>query len=463
MVQIIPAGTPKGPSFGQKLSAGIERGLDVGQQLMQTYQQEQAATKLGLDPTVLRSLDPQTRSDILGEALRQNIKVQRAGKTADINLQQPEGATPEQRAVGRGQEFLEEVGSRQKFQAPEFMQEPGKAPKGPGRPSPSMMPQPATTGQKVPVLDPRGVIAEGKRIQQEALEAGQPMDQFDAWQLAHQQNQANIAHNAAVESEQETARVAQRDYGTAGEEAITNVYPEASDEIKAFFQKKGEEAAGKYKSEAEIKRHLAVEARKFKNTIANVRESIGPPRATSTQKMLGTGREADAIKISFRNKLKPLLEQGFYDTARNELSKLGYHPEERETILTDLGEGSLKALGEMPQMTREKKAGEVSFAKGYFEKSPIELNPLNDAQRSIFRNNLTKSLQQDPSANLILLRKQYEDKGVDWREFSSAVNDMIYNQELQLNPDQFSMLDVIDMPPLDELDKILHKAKLVGR
>ena len=459
-------------SFMQRLGAGVQPALETGKELVQYHQAGKAASKLGLDPEVMQALDPQTRNQVMAEALRYNTDIQRKGRTAGINLQNPEGAEAQQmksqqRPVGRGREFLEEEqGQRRQFEAPEFTAGKGRGTQGPGQPSPSMMPQVATTGQKVPVLDPRGVIAEGKRIQQESMNAGVPMDQQSAWQLAHQQNEANKAHNAGVEGEQETERIAQRDYGNKGESAIANVYPEASDEVKAIFRRKGEELASQNKSEAAIDRALAVEARKFANMIANVRESIGPPRSTSTQKLLGTGRDADAVKISLRNKLKPLLDEGLYDTARNELSKLGYHPEERETILADVGEGTRKALAEMPQMKREKTPGKRaggSFEKGYYTPPSENLAPMNSAQKAIFKNSLTKVFENDPSTNLILLRKQYEDKGVDWRSFSEALNDMIYNEEIKLNPDQFAMLDKIDMPPLNELDKILHGAQLIGR
>lgn len=60
MVQVIPRGTPRGPSVGQRLSAGIGQGLQVGSQLMQEHvaqkqqqQQRMAAKELGMDPRIL--------------------------------------------------------------------------------------------------------------------------------------------------------------------------------------------------------------------------------------------------------------------------------------------------------------------------------------------------------------------------------------------------------------------------
>ncbi len=165
MVQIIEAGTPKKPTFGQRLNVGVGRGLEVGQQMMQTYQQEQAAQKLGLDPQVMRGLDPQTRSQILGEALQQNIKVKRAGQTAGMDMSSPvakEGMqAPQERPAGRGQEFLEEMGQRRQFEAPEFT-----AGKGRGAQGPSNMPQEVTGGVKKPIVGGRDkLLADAKTIQ----------------------------------------------------------------------------------------------------------------------------------------------------------------------------------------------------------------------------------------------------------------------------------------------------------
>jgi hypothetical protein len=463
MVQIIPAGTAKKPTFAQRLNVGFGQGLEVGQKMMQTYQQEQAASKLGLDPEVMRGLDPQTRNQILGEALQQNIKVQRAGKTAGMDLSSPAGKEGmQQRQPGRGQEFLEENQPSQRQQAPEFLQSAGKPRQGG-----SNFPQQVTGGEKKPIVGGRDkLLQDAKNIQQQALEAGQPVTQLEALQTAQYLNDLDRSFNADVEAEQDKRRLAQETYGAHAEQALQKVYPEASDEVRALFQKKGEEAAGQFKSEAEIKGHVAQEAKNFSKTIAQLRNDIGPPRATSTQKMLGTGRDAEATKISFRNKLKPLTDLGLYDTARNELSKLGYHPEERETIIADLGEGTKKTLVEMPQINREKtkaSRGSGNFSKGYYSPASDNIQPLNSAQKAIFTNNLSKVFETDPSTNIVLLRKQYEDKGVDWRDFSEALNDMIYNGQVKLNPDQFGMLHYIDQPPLNELDKILHGAKLIGR
>jgi hypothetical protein len=66
MVQIIGPGTPRGPSFGQKINVGLGQALSQGQQMMQQHQRREAIKKLGLPEN--------TPSDLakvyLGEQLR---------------------------------------------------------------------------------------------------------------------------------------------------------------------------------------------------------------------------------------------------------------------------------------------------------------------------------------------------------------------------------------------------------
>lgn len=53
MVQVIGPGTRK-PSFGERLSQGVGRGLEMGSQLMQQHEMKQAVKQLGLDPSILK-------------------------------------------------------------------------------------------------------------------------------------------------------------------------------------------------------------------------------------------------------------------------------------------------------------------------------------------------------------------------------------------------------------------------
>ncbi len=71
-----------------------------------------------------------------------------------------------------------------------------------------------------------------------------------------------------------------------------------------------------------------------------------------------------------------------------------------------------------------------------------------------------ETLTSDPSSNLILLRKAYDQKGVQWDEFKDQLNSLILSGEIKLNEDQFKMLNILEQPRLDNLDKILKELHL---
>lgn len=99
MVQVIGPGTRK-PSFGEKLSAGIGRGLEFGQQMMQEHQAKQAQALQGqqisqlvgadvsnLDPELQKvalQLTMQGKNQQVAELLKQEGQKQRLGEKQDF-------------------------------------------------------------------------------------------------------------------------------------------------------------------------------------------------------------------------------------------------------------------------------------------------------------------------------------------------------------------------------------------
>src|SRR5258705_4381094 len=69
MVQIIQERQSK-PSLGQRLSAGVGKGLEVGQQLMQQNQQEKALSKF----PELQGLPPELQKVAFAEMMKQKGK-----------------------------------------------------------------------------------------------------------------------------------------------------------------------------------------------------------------------------------------------------------------------------------------------------------------------------------------------------------------------------------------------------
>lgn len=135
MVQIIEAGTPKKPSFGQRLNIGVGRGLEMGQQLIQQHQQRESMRQLGLPENV----SPEIAKQLIAERmkgqlspLQQSQKALADERLVALKQQQdlysrlasggapPEEGTPSETGLrGAGKDLLE--------QAAAFAGQPGEA------------------------------------------------------------------------------------------------------------------------------------------------------------------------------------------------------------------------------------------------------------------------------------------------------------------------------------------------
>jgi len=325
-----------------------------------------------------------------------------------------------------------------------------------GNQKPGNIPQPTTGGVVRPIPTPEQQLREAQDL---SRKFNIPLN--ESIPLVRDRVQTIKDFNNQVQSDTQNRVTSQQRYGQLAEERLQKYLPEATDEQRAFFKKKGEEASENFKSEADIDRYLSGEVRKFKNNLTNIRDSIPPQRAYNMpqQTILGTNTAFEKRKADIRQKLKPLLEAGLYDTARNTLSEVGYYPEERESIIGDLGEGSKKAIAQMPTFPKKYKPS----ATGTFS---VEIPSLGENEKGIIKNTLKQALQNDPSANTILLRRAFEEKNVDWRTFKDVFNEVVDGEEIpgfKLSDDQFNQLNTLENPPLNGLEKILHGLHLIGR
>lgn len=464
MVQVLPKVSSFGESFGAALGGGLGEGAAKGYKLAR--ENEAIKREYGVDLSGIT--DPQTRAQIMGQELVYGRKQKQAEASGKVNYGQETAKTPIE--IGKRERTSEEFVPEKRQNLPEFPVKPGakKAVATFEEGGPRNFPQPETTGQKRPVLPPEQVRAEGTRIAKESRDAGIPMSDPEGIQYAHAQNQMNREWNQDVESDISQKVAGQEKYGNIAAKTLSNVYPEANDEIKAHFMKKGEDVAQYTISQADFAKEMAVEARKFKNSIANIRSSRPAKTGMELVKgdLLGYNSKWEQDRNDVRLHLKPLLENGFYDTARSELAKLDFGPETVEALITDLGENSKKSIIDMPKMKSEYPGGfkEKYFAgpEHAFEGGELE-KTLTPESKAFFEHNLRQVLKTSPSENLVLLRKGYEDKDVDWRSFKDTLNDMIYSGEIKLNDDQFNQLGTLDYPPLGGLDKILFGLKLKTR
>lgn len=449
-IQVIQRQQPRKPTFAEQIIPGIESGLKTYQELQGKQKKRDNFEKMGFDAAIA-DMPEQFQEYFINEA--------KANKSQNVDYtgQQGNQNQPQQQRPPR-EEFDNPYERKDlpQFETGGRRQGNNKSQQNPQQPEGNLL-NPATESGKVKTLNFNEIVTEGKRIAQEKSANGEPTTVEEGINIANSLNNMKKTYNKEVEGETGTKIAQQREYGQKGVEKLEKVLQNPTDEQKSLFKRKGEEYAASNKSEAEIERLLSSDARQFKNTIANIKTSVGPRRIFTKLKegLLGTSREAEKIRDDINLKLQPLLKEGLYDTSRNLLSELGYYAEEREGIITKLGEGANKAIAQLN--------GFEKFAPPDFSKFTYEQKKMPPEKLEAVKNNMLEVFKNDPGTNLILLRKAYEDKGINWDVFKDTINDLIQSGEIELTPDQFNMLDHLEKPPLDKLDKILHGLQLIGR
>ena len=109
----------------------------------------------------------------------------------------------------------------------------------------------------------------------------------------------------------------------------------------------------------------------------------------------------------------------------------------------------------MPNFKTQEKRGAVP-------QDPF-LKRITPEQYNEFELNLSDVLQNDPRANLILLRSEYMKKGVDWRSFNDAVQKIVGENQQNLTRKQQEELAILSQPPLSRLDQLLYDFGLRGK
>lgn len=337
--------------------------------------------------------------------------------------------------------------------------------------APGNLPQEATGGSVKPVWSGEQLLQEGERLYDLWRRAGVTNKTLDdAIAIKQLENNENIAHNARVESERQRRVAEQENYGKIGEEVLKNINPNATDEQKAIFRKKGEDLAGRGKSEADIKRSLVAEATKFRNVISNIEKSLSAPRIQNKLQRTLSGNEKtlDQAQQDARQAIQPLLKDGLYDTARNLISGTGFYPEETENIVFgELPKEVKKSIRDIEKPTFEN----VKLAQGTpgspaFGLKVTERQYTPESKENLKRNiiDLWGRNKKNENMNLLQNRKEYEDQGYDWRIYKDALNDLLENGKIEFSDDQTNQFNsYLAEPPLTLLEKILYKLNLRGR
>jgi hypothetical protein len=474
MVQVIGQNRTKPLSKGQQTAKGIGEAFETGKEYLQQYYQRQlmeneneAINKnYGINLTGITN--PEARQQILINELQYGRKMKQAEASGKVPL-----------TKNRSEDFLNQITRKPQQELPEFQtpgknipipnQEPQNIEEVPYKLSKnrnkknipfSSIPQSETSGIKRPVFTPEQVFEEGHRIAEENRSNGVPMTDVEGVQQAQLVNSENRIYNADVDSDIKARQEAQIGYGNLAVEKLGNVYPNATDEEKALFRKKGQEIAEEVgNNEAKIDARLADEAKNLKNNISNVLKSPTAERLFNApwRKVQGESRTFDQRSKDIRLKLEPILKEGLYPLARDLVSQLGYYPEEIERIVSNLSENANKSVAQLPKMNKIYESQSSKGKYGQWEEK------FSDASYEKIKNNINQTFKNDPNVNLLLLRKAYEEKNVDWKTFKDILDEGILEGQIKLSPEQYYFKDNIDSPPLNNLDIILEGLNIKGR
>ena len=316
---------------------------------------------------------------------------------------------------------------------------------------PTSRQQASPIGQSKIIIPPEQLEAVATQRAREKLNRGQPTDLQTEIGLIQQEN-ANTAQYKQY----------QEQLGNQAEEELLKAYKSAKPEEIASFRRKGEELATQGLSESQIKKQLAIDSRKYANEVKNLRNVQGArAHHKAGQFFSGTGRSDEERKKSIRTAAKPFLDRGEHSVVRNQLSSKGYGPEEIESIISDLSEQTKKSLNDF-QNVKQPFSSKLGIKSGTQDPTYRAFKNNPEGQQK-FGQSLQETLQKDPNANLLLLRKAYEDKGVDWNSFKTEFDNLMEGGQFQPNDEQSKMLDYIQEPPLDRLERMLADLNWWGR
>ncbi len=478
------------PTFSERINSGMQQGMESAMTGLDKYQQHQEKQKQ--NEAIEKFIGPEARNmprefqDLMIRAdiqkrhdeLKYGRAKDQAKKSANVNYSDhPPSTTSTETKTGKKGLLDIEAGEKPKKTKDLSLnarnQERGIAPEN------------QTEGNVFRLNNPDEIEAKGVRIAQDRNDQGIPTTKDEGIAIATNQEIVKQNFNANQNADKNAQHTHDITQGNRAIDKLNNVFgPEGTtDEMKAFAAKRGQELSREYTNQADIDRAVSKDMTQLKNTVNNLKKAKKPARIFQKgyRKLLGTDRENDAIIKDIQIKVQPLLDLGFNDTARKILKDdLEMYPEEIEATITSLSEKARKNLSNLPMvgrtqperqssgknksdilsdLPRMKSAKEIKGEKPfYLQQSEVFEPELNytPEQKEVFKNNIIDTLKANPSENLILLRKEVEDKNYDWKLFKDTLDDAIFNGEIILDEDQFlNQFDYLNEPPEDRLDYLL--------
>jgi flagellar biosynthesis/type III secretory pathway protein FliH len=425
MVQILTPRNHQKPSFAQSIVGGLAEG--TADELKHYAENKGVERQLGINLSGIK--DPNTRAQIIGDQLKRSRGLANAKSASEIDYSS-NGANESTSNPSNSTNTNEKIttSSNTKNNQPKR--------------------NPRVTQ---PVKSQDEVIRKSQQNVKSKLERNLPADFNDEFNIENTINENQKKENAEIKK-------TQQEYGQVYLDKLENVWGKSppNDEIKALFKRKGENGFAEGKTEGEIDADAAVQARKFKNDIANATAKV--------EKYIAKGsfdKNIDSLKID----LKPMLDDGLYDTVRGILDKAGGYPEQIEKVISNLSEVTKKNLSSFEKLDRPDESWWDRVSSGKTTKPQEGYDaykvPYSPEQTEVIRNNIKDVLTQDPAANLVLLREAYLDKDIEWDEFKNIVDELFIKGEIKLSDDQQNQLSsTLDNPPLQGLGKILKNLRI---
>lgn len=267
----------------------------------------------------------------------------------------------------------------------------------------------------------------------------------------------------------ETIRARQGKYGQIFEDALLKTSPEDgySEELKAIARELGQNAYSSGKDEQTIAR----EATQLANRIANAKQRAETLLSTGPQRQLeqlfkGNLSRTDEKKLlaAAAAAVKPFVEIGAPGEAREYLAKAKWNPEQIESIIqksmgTGFSESTRSIIASAPQFQQP-----LKFLSGPRKGEVYDARPLPKSAYPQVKDIVFNILDADPNANLVLLRKELEAKGVDWQSYKKAVDEAVLAGKINNRSKAYQYAErVLERPPVGFLDRIFLSYGIGGR
>lgn len=393
-----------GPSFGEKLGSALAEAL--GATVEQKMQLNEAARKRKAEAAIGQRFQP---LDLLG-GIEQRPAVQEAKGYPETPAQQemlvkPEAAVQPQAPMAKDAET--------------FLKVP-----------PTILEQDPLVKQQSAARSRLLTPAEKQQSMQRLLAAG----------LTPEQAESRVA---SFDARAREYRQYQSDVGNQAKQIFGKYFETLDPDLERFVENEAEKLAVKDSTESEVNSIMNQKAKQIKNSYSQIAKGVTAVKGFYD---LSGDKQLDTLR-SIRSKVKPLVEMGLVDVAKDALSQSDLEAEDIERIVGELNKSTMKQIASFPRVAAMK-AG-----PGTIDMKPEQREKLADSMQSI--------IQSQPGVNLVSLRHEYNKKGVDWRNFRSALQEL-ENRGIKLTDEQQRQIgDLLDQPPLADLHKYLNR--LFGR